>query len=186
MCHCVQAESSILIAFLMRILEFPNETHRAAYDAMVLAWRAFETPTAPGRLFAGENFDAFLAIVQRDLTSPDPAGVPAHLFFLADTESKALLGAVQIRHHIDHPNLRETGGHIGYGICPGERRKGHATTMLAMAIGEAKKIGLSDLLLTCKEANFASRKVIEANGGVFERATMDEGQLARRYWIKLA
>jgi predicted acetyltransferase len=173
------------ISFLMLILQFPNETHRAAYKGMLHRWRMVETPTAPGRLFAGKDFDDFLSIVQRDPTESDPAKVPAHLFFLADTESAALFGAIQIRHHINHPNLIETGGHIGYGVCPDERRKGYATGMLALAIPEAKKIGLTRLLVTCKDANIGSRKVIESNGGVFERTTLDEGQLARRYWISL-
>jgi predicted acetyltransferase len=170
----------------MLILEIPNEKHRAAYDDMVQRWRIVETPTSPGKLFAGKDFDEFLLMVQHDLTESDPARVPAHLFLLADTESSKLFGAIQIRHHINHPNLIETGGHIGYGICPSERRKGYASRMLALAILEAKKIGLSRLLVTCKDANIGSRKVIESNGGVFERTAFDEGQLARRYWIKIS
>lgn len=169
----------------MLILEFPNEKHRAAYDEMVHGWRQVEAPTSPGKLFAGKDFDEFLSIVGREPNEPDPAKVPAHLFLLVQTESSRLFGAIQIRHHIDHPNLIETGGHIGYGICPSERRKGYATNMLALALPEAKKIGLSRLLVTCKDANLGSRKVIESNGGVFERTTLDEGQLARRYWIQL-
>lgn len=169
----------------MLILQFPNEQHRAAYQDMVRAWRQLETPTAPSKLFAGKDFDEFLSAVQRERTESSATSVPAHLFFLADTESAKLFGAVQIRHHIDHPNLIETGGHIGYGVCPGERRRGYATHMLALALEQAKKIGLSKVLLTCKEANAGSRKVIEANGGVFERATMDGGELARRYWITI-
>ena len=167
------------------ILEFPNEKHRAAYQEMVQGWRHVETPTSPGKLFTGKDFDEFLLIVQREPTESDPASVPAHLFLLADTESSTLFGAIHIRHHIKHPNLIETGGHIGYGICPSERRKGYATRMLALAIAEAKKIGLSHLLVTCKDANVGSRNVIESNGGVFERTTFDEEQLARRYWIKI-
>jgi len=170
----------------MLILEFPNEKHRAAYEDLMHGWRKVETPTSPGKLFAGKDFDEFLSIVQREPTESDPAKVPAHLFFLADSDSKKLFGAIQIRHHIDHPNLIETGGHIGYGICPSERRKGYATSMLALAIPEAKKIGLARLLVTCKDANVGSWKAIESNGGVFERTTIDDGQLARRYWIEIA
>jgi predicted acetyltransferase len=48
-------------------------------------------------------------------------GVNSHLFFLV--ENGRILGSVQIRHHINHPNLIETGGHIGYGIRPSERKK---------------------------------------------------------------
>ena len=170
----------------MLILEFPNEKHRAAYEDMVHGWRKVETPTSPGKLFAGKDFDEFLSIVQREPTESDLAKVPAHLFFLADTESSKLFGAIQIRHHINHPNLMETGGHIGYGICPSERRRGYATRMLALAIPEARKIGLSRLLLTCKESNVGSWKVIESNGGVFERLSLEDGQPARRYWIETA
>lgn len=169
----------------MLVLEFPAEKHHTAYDDMVREWRMAEKPTSPGKLFAGRDFDEFLAIVQREPTESDPAKVPSHLYFLADTESSKLLGAIQIRHHINHPNLIETGGHIGYGICPSERRKGYATKMLGLAISEAKNIGLSDLLVTCKDANVGSWKTIESNGGIFERTTNDEGHLARRYWIKV-
>ena len=171
--------------FLMLILEFPKEKHRASYEDMVRGWRNIETPTSPGKLFTGKDFDEFLSIVQSDRTESDPAAVPAHFFFLADTKNSRLLGAIQIRHHINHPNLIETGGHIGYGVCPNERRKGFATKMLALALLEARKIGLLRLLVTCKDENIGSWKVIESNGGVFERTTYDEGHLARRYWIEI-
>lgn len=142
-------EPSFASLFPMLILEFPVEKHHSAYDDMVHEWRIAEKPTSPGKLFAGKDFDEFLAIVQRETTESDPAKVPSHLYFLADMDSSKLLGAIQIRHHINHPNLIETGGYIGYGIRPSERRKGYATKMLGLAISEAKNIGLSDLLVTC-------------------------------------
>ncbi len=72
----------------MLILEFPNEKHRAAYEEMVQGWRSVETPTSPGKLFTGKNFDEFLSIVQREPTESDPEKVPAHLFFFADTQAR--------------------------------------------------------------------------------------------------
>jgi len=48
--------------------------------------------------------------------------VPGTLLFLIN-ENQRVLGAVEIRHHIHHPDLKEVGGHIGYGIRPSERRK---------------------------------------------------------------
>jgi predicted acetyltransferase len=169
----------------MLVLEFPEEKHRFAYEDMVREWRMAEKLTSPGKLFSGKDFDDFLSIVQHDLTESDPAKVPSHLYFLGNTESSKLLGAIQIRHHINHPNLIETGGHIGYGIRPSERRKGYATKMLSLGISAARKIGLSHVLLTCKDDNIGSWKTIESNGGIFERTTYDEGELARRYWIKV-
>jgi predicted acetyltransferase len=57
--------------------------------------------------------------------------------------------------------------------------------MLRLALLEARKIGLEKVLITCDDGNIASAKVIENNGGVFERLTMKEDRKIRRYWIAL-
>lgn len=101
-------------------LQFPNISHKQSYLEMIAEWRSFEMPTSPGKLFAGDSFEDFLAIVEKDITD-NPDGVNSHLFFLVDAEQ--ILGAIQIRHTIDHPRLIEVGGHIGYGIRPSERGK---------------------------------------------------------------
>lgn len=51
--------------------------------------------------------------------------------------------------------------------------------MLAAALPVAYGLGIDPALLTCDEDNVASRKVIEANGGVFE----DTRSGRRRYWV---
>ena len=104
----------------MSQLEFPNLSHKQSYLEMISEWRGFEVPTSPGKLFAGENFEDFLSIVENDITN-NPDGVNSHLFFLV--ENGRILGAIQVRHSIDHPRLIEVGGHIGYGIRPSERGK---------------------------------------------------------------
>jgi hypothetical protein len=45
---------------------------------------------------------------------------------------------------------------------------GHATRMLRAAPPVARELGIDSALVTCDEGNFASRKVIERNGGVLE------------------
>lgn len=57
--------------------------------------------------------------------------------------------------------------------------------MLRLALIEAKKIGLQKALIVCHDENSASAKVIENNGGVFERFTEKDGKKIRRYWITL-
>jgi len=59
--------------------------------------------------------------------------------------------------------------------------------MLAHVLPEAKKLGLSRVLVTCDEDNEASRRTILNNGGVFDRNTWleDEKQTVSRYWIDL-
>ncbi len=166
----------------MSHLEFSNLSHKQSYSEMMREWRSFETPTSPWRLLLGGDFEEFLEIIQGD-TCLDNGWVNSHLFFLV--ESVKILWAIQIRHHINHPNLIETGGHIGYGIRPSKRGKWHATQMLALALEEAKKIGLEKVLITCYDTNISSRRVIEKNGGIFERYTEKDGQKMRRYWITL-
>jgi predicted acetyltransferase len=90
------------------------------------------------------------------------------------------LGRISIRHP-DRltAHLREIGGHIGYDIRPSARQRGHATAMLAAALPVARSLGITRALLTSDEDNLASRKVIEANGGVLE----DKSSGKVRYWV---
>ncbi len=167
-------------------LAFPNTSHRSAYLDLLSEWREsgeFEWwHVSPGALFRGDTFEEFLQIAEDDLTDERNRWVPATLFFLMDGER--ILWAIQVRHHIDHPNLRESGGHIGYGIRPSERRKWYATKMLELWLQEARKLGLKKVMLGCNDDNIGSIKTIEKNGGIFERYTDHEWSLSRVYWIE--
>ncbi len=78
------------------------------------------------------------------------------------------LGRVNIRHRLNRDLLRG-GGNIGYEIRPSARRRGHATAMLAAALPVAAALGIREARIDCAVDNVASRRVIEHNGGVFER-----------------
>lgn len=77
--------------------------------------------------------------------------------------------------------LRRHGGHIGYSIRPSCRGQGLGKLLLAELMREARLRGLDQVLLTCDEANAASRGVIESQGGVLEQQS--EGTC--KYWIPL-
>lgn len=63
-------------------------------------------------------------------------------------------------------------GHIGYAVVPWQQRKGLATQALHQLLPEAWAIGLQFVEITTDPDNIASRRVIEANGGVlFEMFT---------------
>ena len=66
-------------------LEFPNLSHKQSYLDMISEWRSFEVPTSPGKLFAGETFEEFLATVTKDVIA-NPDGVNSHLFFFVEDE----------------------------------------------------------------------------------------------------
>jgi predicted acetyltransferase len=88
------------------------------------------------------------------------------------------LGRLSIRHSLT-PWLLDFGGHIGYGIRPSARRRGHATAMFRACLPVASRLGIDPALLTCDVSNLASRRVIEAGGGVLE----DRRGEKLRFWV---
>ena len=104
--------------------------------------------------------------------------------FCFDKDRKIFVGAVNIRHYLNDALLR-SGGHIGDGIRPSERRKGYATAMIALALEECKKLGIEKVLMTCDKNNIGSVKSIVRNGGVLENEIEDDGHIEQRYWIQL-
>jgi predicted acetyltransferase len=115
-----------------------------------------------------------------------PAGwVSGSTFWLVDTAG-AFIGQVEIRHRLTDA-LRLRGGHVGYAIRPSMQRRGHGTRALALALPECVKFGLDRVLVTCDATNDASRRIIEANGGVLEDVVELDGRPVptMRFWIEL-
>lgn len=111
--------------------------------------------------------------------------VPGSVFFLYDDERNIFIGAINIRHYLND-DLLKTGGHIGDGIRPSERRKGYATKMIKLALDECKKLGINKVLMTCDKDNIGSAKSIINNGGILENEIINEdGKIEQRYWIYL-
>lgn len=97
-----------------------------------------------------------------------------------------VLGVVRVRHRLV-PALHRDGGHIGYEVRPSERGKGYGTALLALALEEARRMGLERVLLTAETTNTRSLRVIERNGGVpdGEAISPRTGRRMLRYWIAL-
>ena len=121
------------------------------------------------------------------LAEPDtarPAGwvTTTHLWMIADDAGEdVVVGRVSLRHALT-PWLLEVGGHIGYAVRPSARRRGYATAALAQMLDVAAAHGIDPVLVTCDDDNIASRKVIEANGGVLE----DVRNTKMRFWVPTA
>ena len=117
---------------------------------------------------------------------PVPEGLVANsVFFLLDDERGRLLGAADIRHELNDVLLAH-GGHIGDGIRPSERGRGLGTRLVALALDECRRLGITRVLMTCDDTNVASARTIEKNGGVLEnKVPSEDGGLERRYWIDL-
>ena len=78
-------------------------------------------------------------------------------------------------------------GLIGYSIRPKYRGKGYANEMLKLGLERIKEEGINQVLLSCKDFNIPSKKVIEKNNGIFEREyySFDEGYNYLVYTIEL-
>jgi predicted acetyltransferase len=105
--------------------------------------------------------------------------------FLAATVDGELVGRVSIRHELNDW-LAKYGGHIGYAIVPGHRRKGYATEALRQGLIIARSLGVDDVLVLCDDNNLASAGVIEHSGGELESVVDSEHGTTRqrRYWIR--
>ncbi|MDN4174100.1 GNAT family N-acetyltransferase [Nocardioides sp. SOB77] len=108
--------------------------------------------------------------------------VPA-AFLVAEVGGE-LVGRTSIRFALNDW-LATYGGHVGYGVRPAHRRRGHATEILRQSLVVARAGGVDRVLVTCDDDNVASAATIERCGGVLEDRVEqpDGGPVKRRYWI---
>ena len=117
-----------------------------------------------------------------------PKDYSTHTFFLVENEDHRIVGAIGLRWK-EVPVLMKYGGFIGYSIRPTERGKGYATEMLKLGLQKFKEMDhkRERILITCKDFNIPSKKVIEKNNGIYENSyyNEDDGFTYLRYWIKI-
>ncbi len=126
-----------------------------------------------------EGFASMVRVVVegKNPFAPRPDGwVPWTELWMAEEDE--YLGRITLRHELNGA-LLTWGGHIGYSVRPGVRRRGHASAALRHMLRIAHERNLDRVLVTCDLDNVGSRTVIEGAGGEFE--DIREGK--RRYWI---
>ncbi|MDO9537728.1 MAG: GNAT family N-acetyltransferase [Thermoplasmata archaeon] len=167
-------------------LTLPTPELEQAYLDYVKEWEQNGEKISPFSIDPqGLDFKTWLEAsesIRRQETCP-PNLVPADTYFLIDNAGR-ILGAINIRHRLNDW-LLNFGGHIGYGVRPSEREKGHATLMLKLALEKCRELGLEKVLLTCDKENTASVRIINANCGVLENEMPDGERTMLRYWIVL-
>ena len=96
--------------------------------------------------------------------------LPTSVFDVLNDEK--VVGFVQVRHKtsagVGVP--QECASHIYYEINENERGKGYGKEALRLALDEARKIGLSSVVVTCNKNNLASKRIIEVNGGSYTKS----------------
>lgn len=183
-------------------LRVPTETSPAAPALHLRSLRPDDEPAAVlaqvelardgfdfllGGWSADRPWSEHLAVIERERLGVDVAQdrVPA-TFLVAEVDGE-LVGRVSIRHRLNDW-LAAYVGHIGYGVRPSHRRRGHATEILRQSLVLARDLVDGDrVLMTCEDDNVGSAAVIERCGGVLEGTVRDpaEDVVKRRYWIDL-
>ena len=162
-------------SFLAALVEYRAEGQHLELDPSHLA-EAAEFARYVAALRAGVDDpqapDRFVCSVTGVWPADQPPETYVPQTVLWWTAGRRWLGRINIRHELNDYLLRG-GGNIGYEVRPGARGQGHATAMLAAALPRAAALGIDPARLDCEADNVASRRVIEKNGGAFERQEGD-------------
>ena len=114
-----------------------------------------------------------------------PGYVSHTVFWLID--GNEYIGTFDLRHSLT-PYLKNIGGHIAYQIRPDKYRKGYAYAGLLLCLDEAAKMGIDEVLITCKQHNIASyaimHKALQNVGGNEDIPFDDNGVINKRVWLK--
>lgn len=163
-----------------------------------------------------KNFNSYKKLVEEFIANKEelipfpltyPLGDPDKLFELFENDSKGIvkegfvanttfwliddrqevIGVSNLRHYLND-GLKIIGGHIGYGIRPSCRRKGYGKEILKLTLEEARKINITQALITCHKKNIGSINVIKANGGQLqdEEYLESHSSIIQRYIITLS
>jgi len=132
-----------------------------------------------------DDYEGWLLKLEKDRNQiPNEERVPAETYFLVRESDNRIVGIINIRLTLNQ-RLRESGGHIGYGIRPTERRKGYNKINLYLALEVCQEHGIEEVMLTCDKNNLGSAKTMQALGGRLTREFVEDGLLEQEYWINV-
>ena len=128
--------------------------------------------------------DQIESLKHAETTPPDLVPMTQYIY-VRESDNK-IVGVIQIRHYFNE-FLEKYAGHIGYSVCPSERKKGYATQMLKLVLLECKRLGIEKVLVCCVQGNEGSKKTILKNGGEYESTVylQERDVYLERYWIDL-
>lgn len=164
----------------IKLVELTNQYKSHLFD-MMDEWTSTDEKIIPTAIAINDyhDFEYYINHLCRD---KEVNGiVPETTYFCLDVDRNIFVGAVTVRHYLTERLMNS--GLIGDGIRPSERRKGYGSAMIGLALKEAKKFGISKVLMCCDKRNVASAKSIMNNGGILENEVKVNGIVKQRYWI---
>ncbi len=167
----------------------PTEAHQAAAEAFKNEFLEHGEPIINGSALLDQM--EYLPWLKNIRNNNNPRTVSSDwvvssTFFAVRESDGAIVGIIDVRHSIKQPFLSQYGGHIGYAVRPGERRKGYAVQMLRQALAFTREIGLEKVMLGCYCDNTTSKRTMEACGAKWtETKPYTDGKMMDIYWITL-
>ena len=129
------------------------------------------------------NYEEWLLKLEQDkIVIPNEQRVPALTYFLVRENDKKIIGMVNIRLYLNK-RLAYSGGNIGYGIRPTERKKGYNKINLYLALKKCNEYGLKEVMLSCDKNNLASSKTMIALGAKLQKEYLNDGIEEQNYII---
>lgn len=139
------------------------------------------------RVWSHKSFVALVHGSEQVIFDGLPAEPPEEYLWLIDQGE--FIGRVFFLHWLNDRRL-ETDGQVDYWIRPSKRQMGYGRLILRLLLERYRQLGEQRVLISCLSTNGPSRKIIEANGGVYEKEIelpdsfgYDRPKL--RYWINL-
>jgi len=163
-------------------LVFPTKIHETVAAEYYQEHLTFGESVLHGDsgLDSANSYDEWLEKIHHALHTE----IRSIIFFAFRKSDNKMIGTINIRY--PYEGYVQVHGHIGYGVRPSERKKGHATAMLRLALAHCKEIGLKKVLLTCDKSNIASSKTIGKCFGTFESESLQsDATVLQRYWISI-
>lgn len=169
-------------------LELPSLQYQKSFlEAAAELRQTDRAETEEAQVDSAEKFADYV-----DRLLKNRIGERLHPGYVASTELWLIdrgeyIGRIGLRHDLENEYLKNIGGHIGYVIRPSMRSKGYGTKILELGLKKAHEMGYDELMITCDEDNYASRKIIEKNEGEFMGNITDpkSKRTKRRYIINL-
>jgi len=132
-----------------------------------------------------DNYGEWLEKVTKNISKDtvDQNWVVTDTFFAIRERDKKIIGMIDFRHELN--DFLKDFGHCGYSVLPSERKKGYATEMVRQIMEIARRIGLTEMQLSCKKNNIASVKTITNNNGIYSRSFQYNNEAADVFIVKL-
>lgn len=110
---------------------------------------------------------------------------PYTRYFLVD-DAGTIYAQGDVRHKATRQNVLYA-GQLGYGVLPSKRGCGYGTMICRLLMEKAGERGFKKAIITCRDDNLPSARIIEKNGGRLLQKIVNpkDHVLLRRYEVSL-